>query len=834
MSGGGRTSMPLSSKRTKDVPAKKVPDDSDVQELKNLFGSEEYLRLEVLRMPIGHIVWDKDFRVIAWNPAAEKIFGFSFEEARGRHPYELIVPSEAQSQVEEIWNRLLAGDNSAYSENENTTKDGRVILCDWTNTPLKRPDGTVFGATSMVQDITERKRAEAELLQKDRALRVLSEVNQALVHISDETSLLRRVCEIVVETGGYRLAWVGFAEHDDAKSIRPVAHVGFESGYLESLKLVWADTERGRGPSGTAIRTGKPSVARDIATDPAMAPWKEDALKRGYRSSIALPLMTDGTAIGMMGIYSSEPSAFSDEEINVLKELADDLAFGISTLRTRVDQRKVELEREQYFRFFQSAADIMVIADPNGCFKKVNPAGVQALGYAEAELLASPFIDFVYPDDRKSTLDEVERHIKFGPSLSFENRFVCKDGTILTLLWNISYDKNEQVTYAIAHDMTERRKMERELRESAEELKKFKMAVEAASDQIILTDRDGVIIYVNKGTENFTGYSREEIIGQKSSLWGEQMPKEFYEEMWKTIREDKKPFTAEVVNRRKSGELYDAELDISPVLDDVGEVRYFIGVERDITKAKKMERAKDDFVSLASHQLRTPITTISWYTEMLLGGEAGALNEKQEKYFKTVHAASQQMNEVLKAFLYVLRLELGKITMHTQETDLAEVARTVLEESELGIKKKKIRVVEHYQEFLPSVRVDTKLIKIVFQNLISNAIKYTSDGGEIRISCEGKKKGNMVADRAVAKDSVVITVQDTGIGIPADTQADIFTRFFRAENAKRLDPNGNGLGLYIVKKMVDIAAGSVWFVSEEGKGATFYVLLPIDGEMVIL
>jgi PAS domain S-box-containing protein len=125
--------------------------------------SEERLRLEVARMPIAYIVWDKDFRVTSWNPAAENIFGFTFEEAKGRHPYDMIVPPEAQPQVDAIWSRLLAGDASAHSVNENQTKDGHTIFCEWTNTPLTHPDGTVLGVMSMVQNITERKQAEDEV-----------------------------------------------------------------------------------------------------------------------------------------------------------------------------------------------------------------------------------------------------------------------------------------------------------------------------------------------------------------------------------------------------------------------------------------------------------------------------------------------------------------------------------------------------------------------------------------------------------------------------------------------------------------------------------------------
>ena len=133
-------------------------------------------------------------------------------------------------------------------------------------------------------DITDRKKAEKELIRVNRALRILSDTNHALIHIMDEATLLNEVCRIIVDVGGYRMAFVGFAEHDEAKTILPVAHAGFESGYIESINVTWADNERGRGPGGTAIRTGKPSIAHNIPQDPAFAPWREAAIERGYKS----------------------------------------------------------------------------------------------------------------------------------------------------------------------------------------------------------------------------------------------------------------------------------------------------------------------------------------------------------------------------------------------------------------------------------------------------------------------------------------------------------------------------------------------------------------------
>lgn len=205
-----------------------------------------------------------------------------------------------------------------------------------------RTEEEIIGVAMLAQDITERKRAETALARVNRALRMLSDSNQTLVHITDETTLMNEICRIAVEVGGYRMAWIGFAEQDEAKTVRPVAHAGVDSGYIETARVSWADSERGRGPGGTAIRTGQPSMARNISVDPACPPWRAEAMVRGYQSIIALPLSSEGRTFGALGIYAKETDAFDTEEVKILTELADDLAFGITSLRTRARREQAE------------------------------------------------------------------------------------------------------------------------------------------------------------------------------------------------------------------------------------------------------------------------------------------------------------------------------------------------------------------------------------------------------------------------------------------------------------------------------------------------------------
>ncbi len=195
-----------------------------------------------------------------------------------------------------------------------------------------------------------RERTE-ELRKTNRLLRMISACDQALVGIDDEKELVQAICQIIQDEGGYRMAWVGLAENDSARRVRPVASAGSEDGYLELASVTWADTPRGRGPTGTAIRECRACIGRDFLTQPELAPWREEALRRGFRSSIALPLVSEGRAFGALTIYADQPGAFNAEQQSLLADLAGDLAFGILSVRARaqrdIAQKGLEKKSEQ-------------------------------------------------------------------------------------------------------------------------------------------------------------------------------------------------------------------------------------------------------------------------------------------------------------------------------------------------------------------------------------------------------------------------------------------------------------------------------------------------------
>lgn len=248
-------------------------------------------------------------------------------------------------------------------------KDGHLTEVLYNASVYRDEDGKVLGVFAAARDITERKRAEEAQRHLNRELRAISNCNQALMRAEDEQSLLSEICRIICDEAGYRMAWVGYAEQDEAKSVRPMASAGVEDDYLATASITWADTERGRGPTGTAIRTGESVCIQDFMTEQKAIPWRESAVKRGYRSSIALPLKDENAnTFGALNIYSTEPNAFTVDETRLLEELATDMSFGITVLHARLKRQQAEeeirkLNRELEQRVEQRTADLVLARD---------------------------------------------------------------------------------------------------------------------------------------------------------------------------------------------------------------------------------------------------------------------------------------------------------------------------------------------------------------------------------------------------------------------------------------------------------------------------------------
>ncbi|MDD2929771.1 MAG: EAL domain-containing protein [Sideroxydans sp.] len=289
---------------------------------------------------------DKDFNFIRVNDAYARSDEKEVDYFPGKNHFDL-YPSDAIDIFREVvrTKQPYSVTSRAFVYPEHPERG--TTYWDWNLTPvMDDKDREIKLLIFTLRNVTDRHEAEAALIHANRALRTLSACNSTLVRATSEAGLLDEMCRVIVETGGYQMAWVGFAHDDADKTVLPVAQSGYEEGYLENANITWADTEQGHGPTGTAIRTGVPAVNQNVLTNPDMAPWREAAVRRGYQSSIGLPLKIGGRVMGALTIYAAEPSAFTTAEVTLLEELAGDLSFGISAQRLRIEHEVAAKEVE--------------------------------------------------------------------------------------------------------------------------------------------------------------------------------------------------------------------------------------------------------------------------------------------------------------------------------------------------------------------------------------------------------------------------------------------------------------------------------------------------------
>jgi PAS domain S-box-containing protein len=329
----------------------------------------------------------------------------------------------------------------------------------------------------------------------NRELKAIRNCNQALLRADNEQAILNEICRITCDEAGYRMAWVGFVENDLEKTIRIVAFAGVEDGYLDQAKLTWSDTERGRGPSGVAIRTGKSAFIQDFAVDPQAVPWRDAALKRGYHSSIALPLKDEaGYTFGLLCIYSAKTNTFTRDEVRLLEELAGDLAFGISTLRTRIERKRAEASlkksEEEYRRIVNTASEGIWVLGPDTLTTFVNPSMADMLGYNAADMIGRSMAEFMFEEDVPDFLQKMENRHK-GISENYERRFRRKDGRVVFALASTAPIFDDQHNFkgslAMFTNITDRKQ--------AEEREKdfYRLTILAATEgKLNLTERDNI------------------------------------------------------------------------------------------------------------------------------------------------------------------------------------------------------------------------------------------------------------------------------------------------------------------------------------------------------
>lgn len=443
-------------------------------------------------------------------------------------------------------------------------------------------------------DITERKQSEEMLHRLNRELKAISNCNQLLMRVSDEQTLLDEVCRIICDEAGYFFTWVGYAENDKEKTVRPISWAGQENGYLSNVKISWSEKSPfGQGPTGKAIREGKYRCIQNSETDPNYSTWREMARKHGYRSSIALPLKEeDEKVFGAINIYSKESNAFTENEIRLLDELAGDLAYGINSIRTHDKRKTAETllyESETKFRkIYEDGPLGMALANSEFGFIMANNTFCQMLGYSEEELLKMKIHHISHPDYLQHDSENILKIIKGQLSIyKTEKRYYRKDGQIiwgaLTVTGHFSEKGKFLYIVCMVEDITERKRVVELLKESEEKYRSF---YQNSMDAILLTKPDGTILSANQAACSMLGRKEEEIIrlGRDGIIdTTDERLQGFLEERMRNGK-----VHCEMNFKRKDGSLFPADITSALFQISNGELRTSI-IIRDITKQKKDE-----------------------------------------------------------------------------------------------------------------------------------------------------------------------------------------------------------------------------------------------------
>jgi PAS domain S-box-containing protein len=771
-------------------------------------------------------------------------------------------------------------------------------------------------ADTIAQGI-ERKRTEEKLARLNGTLRTLYQCNQALVHATEEYELLRSVCRILVEVGGLRMAWVGYREFDREKTVRPVAQAGYEEGYLTRIKITWEDTDWGCGPMGTAIRTGATSWNRDILTDPKMVLWRAEALRRGYASTISIPLMSHGEAFGALALYAEEPDAFTESAIEQYTDLANNLAYGVVALRTleerkraeseirqlnasleqRVAERtielvqsndqlkraqeqlrkhgeQVEIHRDVLLELARSgksdlekalqkicslsaatlkvarvshwsvqennsaiACEVLYLRNTESCdesFKGVRLNFVDCPAYFEALATKRPIVaDRVLTHPATSGLAE-NYLIPLGIS-SMLDAPVWVRGEVVGVLchehtgpprdWSaeeIDFVSALASMVSLALEESSRAHSEHLLRESEERLSK---AFRASPVNItILRLSDKKFVEANDAFVRWFGLSRERILGYDSEELG----------IWVNL-DDRRKFLADL---ERNGSLREVECHLrswwgtlhtivqSADIIEINREPHLLVIGLDITQRKGAEaelhrtlarekelgQLRSNFVSMVSHEFRTPLGIIQSSAEILEDYLDQLEPAERQEHLQSIRKNTRRMAGLMEEVLLIGSLDAGKTEFKAASLELGSFVRRLVDEV-LSATNRRCPIDLCVAGIPSEIRADKRLLRHIFTNLLTNAVKYSDIGRPVR--CE------MACDEG----GIVCAIRDQGIGIPEADRKWLFNPFHRGQNVS--DRPGTGLGLVIVKRCVDLHGGSIEVESKLGEGTAVTVRLPM-------
>ncbi len=472
-----------------------------------------------------------------------------------------------------------------------------------------------------------------------------------------------------------------------------------------------------------------------------------------------------------------------------------------------------------YQAIIEKARDGVVVVD-EGVIKYVNPSVTNFLGYDKEDFLGAKFLSFIYKKDREKIQKNYEEKVRGSENFLYETKMKKKDGSLLTVEVRAQKIKNREkvVDLAIIRDVSSRKKAEEVFFRQEE---RFHAVTENTPDIIARFDRDYRYVYINAAGEDALGISRKDIFWKTERDIGVEEEKAgAFEDAISFVFKNRKRKTFYSEMTVKGEKRHHYTIMVPEFFAD-GDVNSVLSITRDITKIKEIDQIKSEFISITSHQLRSPLSVISWCSLALIRGDFGKISEEKKKYMEKIHESAQKLIKITDVFLDTTMIDLEMFIFNPKKVDIAEEAKAVTREFANLVEKKKIKFTEDYKNLSP-VRFDPRVLKIIFRGIISNALEYTAKGGEVYFVLEKKGDGE-----------IYLEVGDSGCGISKKNKEKIFTKFYRAKEARDIKTYGTGLNLYLIKSILDNIGGSIEVQSPNprfGKGTVFYIKFPVSAK----
>ncbi len=701
----------------------------------------------------------------------------------------------------------------------------------------------------------ERKRAENRIEKLNHTYLTLSDTNQAIVRLRGPETLYQEACRIAVEQGGFRMAWIGFLD-EQTKKIKPVAQAGIVEDYLDKLYVTARDDASGRGPTGTALRTGLHEICNDIEHEPRMQPWRANALRLGYRSSAAFPLRVSGDVCGAFTLYANQPNFFDEQEIKLLDELAQDISFAMEFAEQEQQreqmEEKLKEERMLLRTLIDNLPDVIYVKDVQGRKIISNIADWQASGGKAMEDVVGKTDFELYPTEMAEGFWAIDKQvIDSGEAvINLEEPGFDSQGNPLWVLTSKVPLHNSQGNViglvGVGRDITERKRTEEALRQSEE---KYHDLFNNSEVGMFRTRLDGSeILEFNAKYLKILGYTLDEVKGKPSvDMWADKRERDRMAQMLKA-RGQVSDF--EFVLLTKQGELKTCITSLR-LFPDQGILE---GSILDITDRKHAEEKLKEYsehleemvdertrelrdtqeklirqeklavlgqlAGGVGHELRNPLGVISnaiYYLKLIQPAANGKINQYHAMIEQEVHNAEKIINDLL---------DFARIkSMDRQPVSVPELLQRALSRFPVP---PSVEVILKLPDNLPKVFVDPRQMEQVLGNLVVNAWQAMVSPTEGISPNEMMSPGSatlahsskLLLSATQQNEMVAIAVKDTGAGITPENMRKIFEPLFTTK------AKGIGLGLAVSKKLVEANEGRIDVESEPGKGSTFTVYLP--------